>query len=287
MLVKPLAKIPVLLENIRIQESIFTLPFAYLGMVLAARGLPTWHQFLWITVAMVGARTYAMSMNRLADRDLDRRNPRAAARPLPSGRLSVPEVALACLLSTALLLLAAWQLNPLCVALFPVAMVVFTGYSYVKRVSWLTHVVLGIALGGAPVGGWIGVTGELTWEAVLLGLIVMTWATGFDTLYACGDAEQDSALGVRTIPIRFGVKAALMISAVAHVLTLVLFVAMGVVLGLGWPYWVAIVLTGGLLTYQHSLVTPDDLSRLNVAFFTLNGAISILVFALTFMSLYL
>jgi 4-hydroxybenzoate polyprenyltransferase len=276
-----------LLENVRIEQAIFTLPFAYLGMVLAGRGLPTVAQVVWITLAMVGARTFAMNMNRIIDLDLDRRNPRARGRPLPSGRLGLGEVYLYSALSAGLLFFAAWQLNPLCVALFPVAMVVFTVYSYVKRFSWLTHAVLGLALGGSPVGGWIAVTGELSWTAVLLGLTVMSWATGFDILYACGDAEQDRALGVHTVPARFGVGPALVVSAVVHCGTVALLAACGAVVGLGWPYWVAVVLVTALLAYEHRIVTPRDLTRLNTAFFTMNGAVSVVVFVFAFAGLYL
>ena len=282
-----LRKFPVLLENIRIEQAIFTLPFAYLGMVLAAGGLPTLGQFFWTTVAMVGARTFAMNMNRVIDLDLDRRNPRAASRPLPSGRLSLREVVVAAVVSAAVLLLAAWQLNPLCVLLFPVAMLVFTGYSYVKRFSWLTHAVLGLALGGSPLGGWIAVTGQLAWEPVLLGLAVMSWATGFDILYATGDTEEDKALGLHTLSVRFGIKTALIVSALVHVGTVLLFISVGVALALRWPYWVAIGAVTILLAYEHSLVTPSNLSRLNTAFFTMNGLISVLVFCFSLASLYL
>jgi len=280
-------RLRLLLENVRIEQAIFTLPFAYLGMVLAGRGLPTPGQVMWITLAMVGARTFAMNLNRIIDLDLDRRNPRARGRPLPSRRLGLNEVWAYSALSAALLFFAAWQLNPLCVALFPVAMAVFTAYSYVKRFSWLTHAVLGLALGGSPVGGWIAVTGELSWPAVLLGLTVMTWATGFDILYACGDAEQDRALGVKTVPSTFGVGTALMASALVHCGTVALLAACGVVLDLGWPYWLAVVFVAALLAYEHRIVTPRDLSRLNTAFFTLNGAISVAVFVFAFAGLYL
>ena len=282
-----LTKVSDLLENIRFEQSIFTLPFAYLGMVLAARGLPTWGQFLWVTVAMFGARSFGMSMNRLADIELDSKNPRGALRPIPSGRLRTLEVIVFVLFSLALLLYAAWQLNPLCVALFPVAVVVLAVYSYVKRVSWLTHIVLGTSLAGAPVGGWIAVTGTLTWEPLLLGLTVLTWAAAFDILYACGDAEEDRALGVHTIPSTFGVRTALICSASIHVVTMLLLATIGLVFALGWPFWVGVASATGLLAYEHSLVTPTDLSKLNVAFFTVNGFISVLIFAFTFLSLYL
>ncbi len=274
------------IDNVRLKESIFTLPFAYLGMVLGTRGVPSWHQVVWVTLAMAGARTFAMGMNRLVDLELDRRHPRARLRPLPAGRLSVREVGIACAAAITLMFVAAWQLNPLCVALAPLATAVFTGYSYVKRASWLTHVVLGLALGGAPVGGWIAVTGQLSWPAVLLGVAVMSWATGFDILYACGDADEDRKLGVHTIPVHFGLGPAMAISAAVHVVTILLFGGLGVLLGLGWPYWAGLVVAAGLLAYQHSLVTPQDLTRLNAAFFNVNGMVSVLVAASSFAGLY-
>ena len=278
-------KLRLLLENIRFEQSVFALPFAYLGMVLAAQGLPTLYQFLWITLAMVGARSFAMSMNRLQDLDLDLRHMRARERPLPSGQLSIAEVLVFSLAAAALLLFAASQLNPLCVLLSPLALVVFSSYSYVKRVSWLTHFVLGIALGGAPVGGWIAVTGTLGWEPVLLGLSVAAWASGFDVLYACGDADEDRGLGVKTIPVRFGIPTALALSAVLHVITALLLISVGVAFGLSWPYWLGLTFTLGLLAYQHRVVTPNDLSRLNAAFFTVNGAVSLVIFLSAFISL--
>lgn len=280
------AKVAAQLENIRFEQSLFALPFAYLGMVLAARGLPTMHQFLWITAAMVGARTFGMSMNRLADLDLDRRHSIARNRPLPSGRLTVKEVIAVQIAGVALTFIAAWQLNPLCLALAPVAIGIFAVYSYIKRFSWLTHVALGICLGGAPVGGWIAVTGEMAWEALLLGLIVMTWATGFDILYACGDEAEDRRLGVKTFPVRFGVGPALAASAAVHLVTVGLLVWAGAVFGLGWPFWAGIAAVAVLLAYEHSLVRPNDLSRLNTAFFTVNGLVSLLVFGAAFASLY-
>ena len=278
-------KLRLLLENIRFEQSVFALPFAYLGMVLAAQGLPTLYQFLWITLAMVGARSFAMSMNRLQDLDLDLRHMRARERPIPSGRLSIAEVLVFSLAAAALLLFAASRLNPLCVLLSPLALVVFSSYSYVKRVSWLTHFVLGIALGGAPVGGWIAVTGTLGWEPVLLGLSVAAWASGFDVLYACGDADEDRSLGVKTIPVRFGIPTALALSAVLHVITALLLISVGVAFGLSWPYWLGLTFTLGLLAYQHRVVTPNDLSRLNAAFFTVNGAVSLVIFLSAFISL--
>ncbi|MCG3773997.1 MAG: 4-hydroxybenzoate octaprenyltransferase [Nitrospira sp.] len=277
-----LTKLALLLENIRFEQSIFTLPFAFLGMVLAARGLPTFHQFFWITAAMVGARSFAMSMNRLQDLDLDARHARASSRPMPSGRLSIREVLVFSAASVALLLYAAMQLNPLCVQLAPIALIVFGGYSYVKRVTWLTHAVLGFALAGSPVGGWVAVTGTLGWEPILLGLVVWTWATGFDILYACGDADEDRRLGVRTIPVRFGIANALRISGVFHIATALLLLAVGETFMLGWPYWIGLSIAITLLIYQHLIVTADDLSRLTGAFFTVNGAVSMLIFVSAF-----
>ncbi len=226
-------------------------------------------------------------MNRLVDLQLDKSHPRAKERPLPSGRLTVREVVAVAGAGIALTLVAAANLNPLCLALSPVAVGCFTAYSFIKRFSWLTHLALGICLGGAPVGGWIAVTGQMSWEALLLGLVVMTWAAGFDTLYACGDVEEDRALGVKTIPVRFGVKTALTVSTALHLLTITLLAVTGVAFQLAWPYWAGVTVAAALLLYEHSLVRPQDLSKLNTAFFTVNGLISVLVFAAAFASLYL
>lgn len=276
----------VYLEAVKFEHTVFALPFAYLGMVLAAGGLPTLHQFFWITMAMVGARTLAMAANRLIDWRIDALNPRTATRALPRGLMSAYEMGGMALLSFALLAYSAWQLNPLCLALMPLAVVVLVGYPYTKRFTWLSHWVLGIADGAAPVGGWIGVAGQLAWEPVILGLAVAIWIAGFDLIYACQDVEFDRAHGLHSVPARFGVAAALRLSSLSHTLTVVLLAALGLLLGLGLPYWLGLAIAACLLVYEHAIISPTDLSRLDVAFFNVNGYIAVVLFVATFAALF-
>jgi 4-hydroxybenzoate polyprenyltransferase len=277
----------VLLENVKFEHSIFALPFAYLGMILAADGLPTLHQFVWITIAMISARTMAMSTNRLADWREDALNPRTAHRPLPKGLLKGREVFLFALGSLAVLTLAAWQLNDLTLKLLPLAVVILVGYNFTKRFTWLCHFILGVADGGAPIGGWVGVAGTLSWEPLILGLAVALWVGGFDLIYACQDVDFDRAQGLHSMPARFGIAASLAWAKVWHGLTLLLLGGLGLMMGLSWPYWVGLAGAAALLTYEHSLVSPRDLSRLNVAFFNVNGYIGVIVFLTSALSLYL
>jgi 4-hydroxybenzoate polyprenyltransferase len=270
-----------LLENVKFEHTIFALPFAYLGMVLAAGGWPTWHQLIWVTVAMAAARTMAMSLNRAIDREIDARNPRTASRPIPSGRLSVTSVWLAAVMAAAVLTFASWQLNELAVKLLPVAMIILTLYHYTKRFTWLCHLVLGIADGGAPLGGWLAVTGSIDPPAWLLFIAVTTWVGGFDLIYACQDVEFDRANELHSVPVRFGVNVSLWAARISHAITLLALAAVGIMLMLGPLYWVGWMAALGLLAYEHSLVSPRDLSRLNVAFFNINGYIGVIVFGFT------
>ncbi|MFN0071472.1 MAG: UbiA-like polyprenyltransferase [Chloroflexota bacterium] len=274
-----------LLENVKFEHTIFALPFAYLGMVLAAGGWPTWHQFIWITVAMAAARTMAMSLNRVIDRELDARNPRTAIRPIPSGRLSASNVWLAAAASAVILTFAAWQLNDLAVKLLPVAIVILTVYHYTKRFTWLCHLVLGVADGGAPLGGWLAVTGSIDPPAWLLFLAVTTWVGGFDLIYACQDVDFDRANGLHSVPVRFGIRTSLWAARIAHVITMLALGAVGTMLHLGPLYWAGWLAALALLAYEHSLVHPHDLSRLNVAFFNVNGYIGVIVFGFTLAAL--
>ncbi|MCX6024568.1 MAG: putative 4-hydroxybenzoate polyprenyltransferase [Chloroflexi bacterium] len=276
-----LNKLGVLFEQIRFEHSIFALPFAYLGMVLAARGWPTLPQIFWITIAMVAARTFAMSMNRVIDWQEDRLNPRTRHRPLPSGRLKPRDVLFFSAAALAVMVFAAWQLNPLCVLLSPVAAVILGGYTYIKRVSWLYHFAIGIGDAGAPIGGWVAVTGSLAWEPILLGLAVAVWVTGFDLIYTCQDYQFDREHRSHSMAKSFGIKAALAASAWCHVATVALLALLGVVTHLGPLYWVGVAGAAGLLLYEHRLVKADDLSRLNMAFFNVNGYIAVLVFVFT------
>ncbi|MDA8187925.1 MAG: putative 4-hydroxybenzoate polyprenyltransferase [Dehalococcoidales bacterium] len=281
-----LGKLGTMLEAIKFEHTIFTLPFAYLGMVLAARGLPTLQQVVWITVALAAARTWAMGTNRLIDREMDALNPRTARRALPIGLLTPRDMWLLSSASVVILLVAAWQLNDLCLKLAPLAIAFLFAYSYVKRYSWATHIALGISDGLAPLGAWIGVTGSVSLEAILLFLAVGIWIGGFDLIYACQDVEFDRTHTVESIAKSYGVAAALNLSSLAHALTALILLALGLLMGLGPLYYVGWLLAVGLLIYEHRLVSPTDLSRLNVAFFNVNGYIAVIVFAFTFASIF-
>lgn len=276
-----LRKLPVLFEQIRFEHSIFALPFAYLGMVLAARGWPAWEQVFWITVAMVAARTYAMSMNRLIDWREDQNNPRTRHRPLPSGRLKPRDVLLFSVVSVAVMLFAAWMLNPLCLWLSPIAILILGGYTYIKRVSWLYHFAIGIGDGGAPIGGWVAVTGTLAWEPVVLGLAVAVWVAGFDLIYTCQDYKFDLDHRMHSMAAEFGIPAALAASAWCHIATIALLGILGIMTNLGLAYWLGVAIAAGLLLYEHRLVKANDLSKVNMAFFNLNGYIAVIVFVFT------
>ncbi len=282
----PISKIRLLLASIRFEHSIFALPFAYLGMVLAAEGLPTWSQVAWITVAMVAARTLAMSANRLIDVGQDTLNPRTAGRALVTGALKRSEMLAMSAISLALFFAAAAMLNTLALVLAPVAAVVVVGYSYVKRFSWLTHFVLGWADAIAPAGGWIAVSGTMPWQAVLLSFAVAMWIGGFDIFYSCQDIEFDRAHGVHSIPRRFGFVTAFWVARAMHLSTSLALLGLGLWLGLGWPYYIGWVVASALLIYEHRIISPTDLSRLNVAFFNINGYISIIVFAFALAAVY-
>lgn len=278
-------RVGVYLEAVKFEHTIFALPFAYLGMALAAGGLPGPGQILWVTVAMAAARTLAMAANRLIDWRLDALNPRTAGRALPRGLMSGLEMGALAFVSFLVLALAAWQLNPLCLQLLPFAAVVLVGYPYTKRFTWLSHWVLGLADGLAPVGGWIAVTGQLAWEPIVMGLAVGIWIAGFDLIYACQDVGFDRAHGLHSVPARFGVPFALWLSSASHAVTVLLLAVLGYLLALSWPYWLGVGLAAALLVYEHRLVRPDDLSRLDVAFFNVNGYIAVIVFVATFAAL--
>lgn len=278
-----LSKIRDFLELIKFEHTIFALPFAYVGMLLAAGGWPTWRQFVWITVAMAAARTLAMGVNRIADRTLDTRNPRTVNRPLVTGRITLSTAWVGTIISGLVLGVAAWQLGPLPLTLLPGALLFLVGYAFTKRFTWLSHFILGFTDGLAPMGAWVAVRGSLfaaddvpAW--LLLGIVTL-WIGGFDLIYACQDVEADREAGLHAIPARFGVPVALALSSLCHVVTITLLIVLGQTLALGWPYWLALAVIAGLLIYEHSLVRPDDLSRINVAFFNINSYISVTLFA--------
>jgi 4-hydroxybenzoate polyprenyltransferase len=276
------AKLRTTLEMIKFEHSVFALPFALTGALLAARyaghDWPEWRQIGWIVVAMVGARSAAMTMNRIADLEYDRRNPRTARRPLVTGALTLRFAWFFALLSSALLVAAAWQLNRLALALSPVALALLFAYSFTKRFSSYSHLVLGLCLGMAPAAAWIAVSGRLDWRMLVLCTAVTLWVAGFDVLYALQDVEFDRGVGLHSIPARFGVARALWISRGMHLTVVALLAWLAWSFGLAWPAWAGVALVAALLLYEQSLVAPDDLSRLDAAFFTINGFISILFF---------
>lgn len=280
----PYKKIPLLLGAIRIQETLFALPFAYIGMVLAADGWPGWATFIWITVAMAGARTLGMSANRLIHYQEDVANPRTANRHLPQGLLKPREVVVMMALSAGVFIFAASQLNGLALALAPVAAIYVVLYSYVKYYTWACHFVLGWALGIAPAAAWIGVTGRLDPEAMLLSFAVATWAGGFDIIYSCADHDFDQKYGVHSIPRRFGIPVALRLAQSLHLLTAASLLALGLWLELAFFYYIGWAIALVLLAYENSLVKPNDLSKLNVAFFQLNSSISAQLLAFTILA---
>ena len=254
----PLSKLRLLLDSIRFEHTIFALPFAYLGMALAADGLPTLWQFAWITVAMASARTLAMSANRIIDRHLDAQNPRTASRPLAVGQAeAVGDAGDGAGISGRVPVLAAGMLNTLALMLAPVAAIVVVGYSYTKRFTWTSHFILGWADGIAPAGGWIAVTGSLSWEPVLMAFAVAAWIGGFDMLYACQDYDFDRQNGLHSIPQKWGIAAALRWAKVMHVLTAASLLAIGPWMGLGFPYYIGWAIAAGLLVYEHRLVSPN------------------------------
>ena len=271
-------KLKITLEMIKVEHSVFALPFALTGAMLAAEGWPAWRQVFWIVVAMVGARSAAMTFNRIADRKFDARNPRTEKRALPAGHLTLRFAVAFTVVSAALLVLAAWELNPLTFKLSPVALALLLLYSYTKRFTLLSHIVLGMCLGLSPVAAWIALRGDVSWSVIILGVAVTLWVAGFDIIYACQDVAFDHSMDLHSIPKKFGITAALYASAFLHVLMLALLVIVARMSGLGWIALGVLVPVGALLTYEHLLVKPSDLSRVNAAFFTINGYISILFF---------
>lgn len=299
---------------IKFEHTIFALPFALIGAIVGsfvyhpdlvamaftnyeafqianpdARGpffidpspWPSLSQLFWITLAMVGARSAAMALNRLIDQVIDAKNPRTSTRAIPAGLLGVKEVYLFVIGSFALLFLSAYMLNPLAVKLLPIAVFFLVIYSYTKRFTWACHFVLGIAIGLAPLGGWVGTTGTLHWEAVVLFLAVALWTAGFDIIYATQDVEFDRKAKLYSIPSYFGIKKALLISRACHTLTLIFLFALYFITPLGWIYLLGCVVATGILLYEHSLVKHDDLSKVDMAFFAMNGILSVILFIFT------
>jgi len=265
------------LEAIKFEHTIFALPFAYSAMVLAAGGWPGWWTVIWVTLAMAGARTCAMAANRVIDREIDARNPRTAGRHLPRGILLPGSLRALASAGAALMFISAWMLNPLCLALAPVALAFLVGYSYTKRFTWTSHWILGFTDGIAAAAGWIAVRGRFDPPALLLWFAVTVWIAGFDLIYACQDVEVDRAQGLHSVPARFGIGPALTLARLNHALTAVALAAVGWMEGLGFLYWAGWLAVVALFVYEHSLVTPRDLSKIDIAFFNVNGYIAVIM----------
>jgi 4-hydroxybenzoate polyprenyltransferase len=283
-------KIRAFFDLIKFEHTIFALPFAYLGMLLAKRGWPSFAEFFWITVAMVTARTLAMGFNRIADRFWDARNPRTAQRPLVTGAVSLATAWAGTGLALLLLLFSAWKLGPLTLLLAPGAVVFLIGYSFTKRFTVLSHFILGFTDGLAPAGAWVALRGSLftpgDLPAWLLVGIVTLWIGGFDLIYACQDIDFDREFKLHSIPARFGVGFALGLSTACHLVMLALLAWLGIAMALPWPFWIAFIIVIGLLVWEHRLVHPEDLSNINLAFFNINSYISLTLFAGVLAALY-
>jgi 4-hydroxybenzoate polyprenyltransferase len=267
------------LRLVMIEHSIFALPFAYLAALTAMGTKVQWGTLALITVAMVSGRTVAMAANRIIDRHIDAQNPRTAKRELITGDVSLTTAWTGLGISLVIFLVSAGALNWLCLALSPLAVVALVIYSYAKRFTNYPQAFLALAQAVAPVGAWIGVTGQWSWPAALLGVAVGTWIGGFDCIYACQDYEADKRIGVGSVPVRWGIAGALRISAAVHVVTVAFFIWYGVVVGLSWLWWLGLLVTAVVVVYEHTIVKADDLSRLNRAFFTANGVVAIVLFA--------
>lgn len=274
-------KARVFLEMIKFSHTIFALPFALTGAVLAARGLPTGYQIFWILVAMVGARTTAMGLNRLIDADIDARNPRTAGRAIPAGLIGKGTVVAFIVFSVLVMLYAAFMLNQLCLYLAPVALFFLVLYSYCKRFTALAHVVLGVCLGAAPIGAWIAIRGDVALPVLFLGLAVLFWVAGFDILYALQDLEFDRQSGLHSIPVRLGIAGSLWTARAFHLVMLGLLAGVWSTLGLGMIFLAGLLVTATMLGYEHWLLRGGNLAKLDAAFFNMNGYISVVIFLFT------
>lgn len=279
-----LNKFALYLRMIKIEHSIFALPFAFASALLAAQGIPELDQIVWITVAMVTARAAAFGFNRIIDRKIDALNPRTANREIPSGKIKLWEASIFTFLCIILFVYSAWMLNPLCFKLSPIAVMILFLYSYTKRFTWACHFVLGISLAIAPLGAWIAVRGSFDWEIIPMVITVIFWLAGFDTLYALWDVDFDRRFGIYSIPKVFGIRKAINLARLFHLLAWSFLLITGVVFNLNVFYWLGMAVTAFLFIKEHSLVKPNDLSKLNLAFFNMNGYISLTVFLFTSMA---
>ena len=274
-------KIKIILDMIKFEHTIFMLPFAVMSAFIASDGFPALDKLGWILVAMVGARSCAMAFNRLADAKIDKANSRTSIRAIPAGLITKGAVGGFTLVSAALLVFAAYNLNPLAFALSPIALVVIMGYSYTKRFTSLSHLWLGTSLSIAPIGAWIAIKGQFDWTPILLGLAVLLWTAGFDIIYACQDFDFDRNHRLHSIPAKFGIRPALWISSVLHVVMVAVLIGVALLADLGVIYLVGVGVVIIILVYEHAIVKPNDLSRVNLAFFTLNGVVSLVLMALS------
>lgn len=274
------------IKMIKLEHSLFALPFAFVGMILAANGFPSWNVILWIVVAMVGARSAAMGVNRYADAEIDARNPRTASREIPAGNISKKATLFYILVSLALYFTAAFMLNRLTAILSPIPVLIFILYAYAKRFTNFCHVILGIALGLAPICAWIAVTGSIDTAPFILGGAVILWVAGFDILYAIQDIEYDRKEGLHSIPAVFGTGGSLIIARILHFAAICLFISLMAFTNLGYIYLAGVLLSGALMAYEHSLVSKDDLSKLNMAFFNMNAYISITIMIFTIIDIW-
>ena len=277
-------KIADYLRLIKFSHSIFALPFAFTSALIAASGIPTFSQIFWITVAMVGGRTGAMGMNRIIDRKIDALNPRTKNRELPRGVIKTGEAFIFTIIAFALLLFAAYKLNPLCLKISPIVLLVLFTYSYTKRFTWLSHIVLGTALSLAPLGAWIAIKGTFDFQILPLCFAVMFWVAGFDVFYAMQDIDFDKKHGLYSIPSAFGIKTSLRIARLFHLITIAMLLGLMPIFNLGVLYLFGVLIASALMLYEHSLIKPADLSKLDMAFFNMNGYISITIFVFTLMN---
>lgn len=282
-----MGKLKAHLDNIALSHSIFALPFAYMGAFLAAGGIPTAHDFLWITLAMIGARSAALALNNFIDLKYDRLHPRFTKRPMVTGAVKSWEAIALIIISLLVFLVAASKLQPLCLKLWPLALIPLVVYPYMKRFSWTCHLVLGLALSVAPIGAWIGVNGEFSLAVLFLGLSVGIWIAAFDVIYGCQDVAFDKAHGLNSIPVRFGVEGALKISKFMHVISIFGFVMVGFLLQLHFIFYFGVLLAVAVLFYQHLIISPNDLSQVTQRYFMRNGLVSVLLFMFTVISLYI
>jgi len=280
-----LKKIGILLEMIKFEHTVFAMPFALMGAFLAKRGVPDVVTFLWIVLAMAGGRTCAMGFNRIVDRDFDRRNPRTANRALPAATVKLWEAWFMVIIAGMLFFYACYNLNNLTLLLAPFALFLILFYSLTKRFTWLCHIVLGLALAFSPLGGWVAVSGTLVHYPFVLSAGVLFWVAGFDTVYACLDADFDSEAGLFSLPARFGRENAFKLAVAFHVIAFALFLVTGIISRLNYFYYIGIAFTGAALFYQHIMVNPKDLARIKLSFFTMNGLISLTLFVATWLSL--